>query len=73
MTAEEEAAILALKDRRQHDPSVVSTWLRHENSLHRQRMALALGVSARSRRAASRSGSIGPGRPMRERERRSAR
>lgn len=43
MTVEEEATILALEDRRQHDPDVVNTWVRHENSLHRQRMALALG------------------------------
>ncbi|HYC87832.1 MAG TPA: peptidylprolyl isomerase [Thermoanaerobaculia bacterium] len=43
LTVEEEATILALEDRRQHDPNVINAWIRHENSLHRQRMALALG------------------------------
>ena len=43
LTVEEEATILALEDRRQHDPAVVNAWVRHENSLHRLRIALALG------------------------------
>ena len=43
LTIEEEATILALEDRRQHDPNVVGAWVRHENALHRLRIALALG------------------------------
>jgi cyclophilin family peptidyl-prolyl cis-trans isomerase/HEAT repeat protein/thiol-disulfide isomerase/thioredoxin len=43
LTMEEEATILSLEDRREHDPNVVGTWVRHENSLHRLRIALALG------------------------------
>ncbi|HEX6084310.1 MAG TPA: peptidylprolyl isomerase [Thermoanaerobaculia bacterium] len=43
LTVEEEATILAFEDRRQHDPDVVNAWVRHENSLHRLRIALALG------------------------------
>ncbi|HEX8409898.1 MAG TPA: peptidylprolyl isomerase [Thermoanaerobaculia bacterium] len=42
-TIEEEATILALEDRREHNPAVVNTWVAHENSLHRLRIALALG------------------------------
>ena len=43
LTVEEEATILALEDRRERDPNVVHSWLRHENALHRLRIALALG------------------------------
>jgi cyclophilin family peptidyl-prolyl cis-trans isomerase/HEAT repeat protein len=43
MTVEEEASILALEDRRELDPAVVDKWVHHENTLHRQRIALALG------------------------------
>jgi cyclophilin family peptidyl-prolyl cis-trans isomerase len=43
MTVEEEAQILALEDRRELDPAVVEKWLEHPNSLHRLRIALALG------------------------------
>ncbi|HEY0372095.1 MAG TPA: HEAT repeat domain-containing protein, partial [Thermoanaerobaculia bacterium] len=43
LTIEEEASILALEDRREHDPAVVNAWVAHPNTLHRQRMALALG------------------------------
>lgn len=43
MTVEEEARILALEDRRQYDPALVSWAAAHPNALHRQRIALALG------------------------------
>ncbi|HEX8254780.1 MAG TPA: peptidylprolyl isomerase [Thermoanaerobaculia bacterium] len=43
MTVPEEARILALEDRREYNPAVVAEWVRHENSLHRRRIALALG------------------------------
>ncbi|HEX2120170.1 MAG TPA: HEAT repeat domain-containing protein, partial [Thermoanaerobaculia bacterium] len=43
MTVEEEARILALEDRREYDPALVAQWVKHENSLHRRRIALALG------------------------------
>jgi cyclophilin family peptidyl-prolyl cis-trans isomerase/HEAT repeat protein len=43
MTVAEEARILALEDRREYDPAVVAQWVKHENSLHRRRIALALG------------------------------
>lgn len=43
MTVEEEARILALEDRREYDPELVATWVKHENALHRVRIALALG------------------------------
>src|SRR5713226_10712400 len=42
-TVEEEAQILALEDRREYDPTVIAQWVRHPNSLHRARIALALG------------------------------
>jgi cyclophilin family peptidyl-prolyl cis-trans isomerase/HEAT repeat protein len=43
LTIEEEATIVRLEDRREHDPNVVNAWIRHENALHRLRIALALG------------------------------
>jgi cyclophilin family peptidyl-prolyl cis-trans isomerase/HEAT repeat protein/thiol-disulfide isomerase/thioredoxin len=43
MTVAEEARILALEDRREYDPAVVASFVKHENSLHRRRIALALG------------------------------
>jgi cyclophilin family peptidyl-prolyl cis-trans isomerase/HEAT repeat protein len=43
LTIEEEARILALEDRREHDAAVVHAWVAHPNLLHRQRIALALG------------------------------
>ena len=43
LTIEEEASILALEDRREHDPAVIDAWIAHPNSLHRLRIALALG------------------------------
>ncbi|HEV7768415.1 MAG TPA: peptidylprolyl isomerase [Thermoanaerobaculia bacterium] len=43
MTVAEEARILALEDRREYDPALVATWVRHPNPLHRKRIALALG------------------------------
>jgi cyclophilin family peptidyl-prolyl cis-trans isomerase/HEAT repeat protein len=43
LTIEEEARILELEDGRQYDPALVSAWLTHKNSLHRQRLAVALG------------------------------
>ncbi|HEX6101367.1 MAG TPA: peptidylprolyl isomerase [Thermoanaerobaculia bacterium] len=43
LTVEEEARILALEDRREHDAAVVNAWVSHPNPLHRLRIALALG------------------------------
>jgi cyclophilin family peptidyl-prolyl cis-trans isomerase/HEAT repeat protein len=43
MTVAEEASIVALEDRREYSPTVVAQWVAHENSLHRRRIALALG------------------------------
>jgi len=43
LTVAEEASILALEDRREHDAALVASWIRHENVLHRLRIALALG------------------------------
>jgi cyclophilin family peptidyl-prolyl cis-trans isomerase/HEAT repeat protein len=43
LTVEEEARILALEDRREHDAAVVNAWVAHPNPLHRLRIALALG------------------------------
>jgi cyclophilin family peptidyl-prolyl cis-trans isomerase/HEAT repeat protein len=42
-TIEEEARVLALEDRREYDPEFVNAWIHHPNSLHRARIALALG------------------------------
>jgi cyclophilin family peptidyl-prolyl cis-trans isomerase/HEAT repeat protein/thiol-disulfide isomerase/thioredoxin len=42
-TIEEEARILALEDRREYDAATVAAWVANPNSLHRQRIALALG------------------------------
>ena len=43
MTVAEEARILALEDRREYDAALTAQWVKHENSLHRKRIALALG------------------------------
>lgn len=43
LTVEEEATILRLEDRREHDPAVVNAWIAHPNVFHRLRIALALG------------------------------
>jgi len=43
LTIEEEASILALEDRREHNAEVVNAWIAHPNPLHRLRIALALG------------------------------
>lgn len=43
MTLEEEATILRLEDRREFDADLANKWLTHPNSIHRARMALALG------------------------------
>ena len=43
LTTDEEARILALEDRRDFDAAMVAEWLARPNSLHRQRMAQALG------------------------------
>lgn len=43
LTIEEEAGVLALEDRREHDPAIVDAWVSHPNALHRIRIALALG------------------------------
>ena len=42
-TVEEEARILRLEDRREYDAALVQQWVHHPNSLHRARIALALG------------------------------
>lgn len=42
-TVEEESRILALEDRREYDQATIEAWVRHPNSLHRTRIALALG------------------------------
>jgi cyclophilin family peptidyl-prolyl cis-trans isomerase/HEAT repeat protein len=42
-TVEEEASVLRLEDRREYDTAMVSAWLTNANSLHRKRMALAVG------------------------------
>src|SRR5205085_1709563 len=42
LTITEEARILALEDRREYDPALVADWVKNPNSLHRQRIALAL-------------------------------
>ncbi len=42
-TIEEEARLLSLEDRREYDPAFVEAWVHHPNSLHRARIALALG------------------------------
>src|SRR5207245_2478452 len=42
-TIEEEARVLRLEDRREYDPSLIEQWVHHPNSLHRARIALALG------------------------------
>jgi len=42
-TIEEETRILRLEDRREYDPAIVEQWVHHPNSLHRVRIALALG------------------------------
>jgi cyclophilin family peptidyl-prolyl cis-trans isomerase/HEAT repeat protein len=43
LTIEEEASILRLEDRREHDAAVIGAWVAHPNALHRLRIALALG------------------------------
>jgi len=43
LTLREEATILRLEDRREYDPAVVRLWISHPNSIHRERIALALG------------------------------
>src|SRR5438128_1034072 len=43
LTPEEEAKILALEDRREYEPVLVEDFIHHQNSLHRMRIALALG------------------------------
>ncbi|MFL6247809.1 MAG: HEAT repeat domain-containing protein [Thermoanaerobaculia bacterium] len=43
MTVAEEARVLALEDRREYDPELVAAWVKHPNTLHRVRIALALG------------------------------
>jgi cyclophilin family peptidyl-prolyl cis-trans isomerase/HEAT repeat protein len=43
ISTEDEARLLALEDRRDFDAAMAQQWLANPNSLHRQRMALALG------------------------------
>lgn len=43
LTVEEEALVLRLEDRREFDPAVAESWIRHTNPQHRARMTLALG------------------------------
>lgn len=42
-TIEEESRVLQLEDRREYDAALAGAWIGHANSLHRARMALALG------------------------------
>src|SRR6266536_151863 len=42
-TIEEEARVIQLEDRREYDPAFIEQWVHHPNSLHRARIALALG------------------------------
>ncbi|HUP45209.1 MAG TPA: peptidylprolyl isomerase [Thermoanaerobaculia bacterium] len=42
-TIEEEANVLALEDRREFDAAWAAAWAGHPNSLHRERLAMALG------------------------------
>ena len=42
-TIEEEARVLAFEDRREYDAAWAAEWAAHPNSLHRQRLATALG------------------------------
>jgi len=42
LTVEEEGHILALEDQREFDPVLVGQWVKHPNTLHRLRIALAL-------------------------------
>jgi cyclophilin family peptidyl-prolyl cis-trans isomerase/HEAT repeat protein len=42
-TIDEEARVLQLEDRREFDPAFIEQWVHHPNSLHRARIALALG------------------------------
>lgn len=42
LTVAEEARILALEDRREYSPELVTKWTNHPNPLHRLRIALAL-------------------------------
>ncbi|HLJ73458.1 MAG TPA: HEAT repeat domain-containing protein, partial [Thermoanaerobaculia bacterium] len=42
-TIDEEAQILRFEDRREYDATVFEKWVHHPNSLHRARIALALG------------------------------
>ncbi|MBK5258559.1 MAG: peptidylprolyl isomerase [Thermoanaerobaculia bacterium] len=43
LTLEEEAQILAMEDRREVEPAIVTGWVAQPNVLHRARIALALG------------------------------
>jgi cyclophilin family peptidyl-prolyl cis-trans isomerase/HEAT repeat protein len=43
LTVEEEATILGLEDRREHNAAVVNAWVAQPNAQHRLRIALALG------------------------------
>jgi cyclophilin family peptidyl-prolyl cis-trans isomerase/HEAT repeat protein len=42
LSLDEEARALMLEDRREYDRALVEAWIRHENPLHRQRVALML-------------------------------
>jgi cyclophilin family peptidyl-prolyl cis-trans isomerase/HEAT repeat protein len=43
LTLQEEARILQMEDRREYDGATIATFVTNANSLHRQRIALALG------------------------------
>jgi cyclophilin family peptidyl-prolyl cis-trans isomerase/HEAT repeat protein len=43
LTVEEEGRVLAMEDRREYDAAFAGAWVKHENVLHRLRMAQALG------------------------------
>src|SRR5688500_19020339 len=42
-TLDEDARVLALEDRREFDPAWAAEWAAHPNTLHRERLAVALG------------------------------
>jgi cyclophilin family peptidyl-prolyl cis-trans isomerase/HEAT repeat protein len=43
LTLQEEARVLQMEDRREYDAPTIASFVTNENSLHRQRIALALG------------------------------
>jgi cyclophilin family peptidyl-prolyl cis-trans isomerase/HEAT repeat protein len=64
-TPEEEARVLRLEDRREFDQATVEQWLANPNSLHRARMALALGrIGSQTFLDRNNNGEKDPGEPQ---------